>query len=133
MVTAVVSAWRSVGADERVPGTDSRWDSKKERFYDGYSGGPSNTRGLKHLGTSILPALIRALDDPHGPVRMRAATSLGSFEKEGSPAIEALVRRLVDKQRYVAEAAADAILLIAPSESPEAAAARAKLAELRAK
>jgi hypothetical protein len=85
LAPAIVSAWRSVCADVRIPGTDARWDSRKERFYDGYSGGASNTRGLKSLGTSVLPTLIRALDDPHGPVRMRAATSLGSRRRARRP------------------------------------------------
>jgi hypothetical protein len=127
MTPAVVSAWRSVGTDERVPGTDTRWDSRKEKFYDGYSSEPSNTRGMKRFGPEAIPTLIRALDDPHGNVRMRAATALGSFESVAKSALPALVRRLNDDQRYVAQAAAEAILLIVPVDAPEAGAARAKL------
>jgi hypothetical protein len=132
LMQAIISAWRSLGPDVRVPGASMYWESGPKPVY-GEGDGPCSTAVIAKLGPSVIPELVRALDDLHGMVRMRAAASLGGFEKDGAPALGALVRRLDDDQRYVAQAAAESILRIAGQDSAEARAARAKLDTLTTK
>jgi HEAT repeat protein len=128
----IVSAWRSVGDDVRVPGTGWTWDAGAARVYDECSG-PASTDALSRLGVRALPRLLRALDDPHASVRARAAAGLGGFGREAALALDALSRRLGDGQRWVALCAADAVLRIAPEDSPAWRGARERRAALGAK
>jgi HEAT repeat protein len=121
---AIVSAWRSIGDYNRPAGSDPFWDVPCEQhFATGFfmlpeSLGPTHARALASLGPAALPALITALEDRHASVRRRAAHAMQGFGSSASSALDALSRRLSDPDPSARGAAAYAIVLIAPPESP---------------
>jgi hypothetical protein len=132
LMPVIISAWRCLGPDPRVPGASMYWESGPGPVY-GEGEGPCGTAVVSKLGSDVIPVLVRALDDPHGMVRMRAAASLAGFGKEASPAVESLVRTLKDEQGWVAQAAGEALVTIAEGDSSAARAARSRLEELQPK
>lgn len=132
LVPSLLSAWRTIGADVRVPGSRSHWDVETERYLEECNG-PTNVRGVRAIGAQVVPDLERALKDPHVLVRARAATALGSLARAAEPALGSLALALRDGQRVVALAAAEAIERIAAEGSPESRAARERRDELRAR
>jgi hypothetical protein len=80
---------------------------------------------FEKIGEPSLPALTVGLNHWRDCGRVFSTMTLMALREKS--ALPALVRRLNDDQRYVAQAAAEAILLIVPVDAPEAGAARAKL------
>jgi HEAT repeat protein len=64
---------------------------------------------LQRLGTSAVPALIEALDDPDANLRQGAARTLGLIGPEARTAVAALIHALRDDQLFVRCNAADAL------------------------
>jgi HEAT repeat protein len=72
---------------------------------------------LLGLGSRALLFAIDALDDPHAIVRFRAAHALEGMKDMAMPALDALERRFDDPDTAVREAAARAVIAIAPEGS----------------
>ena len=70
---------------------------------------------LNALGRAAVPALVRALDDPHARVRRTAASSLGRIGSPAAEAVPALEARLRDEDRFVRAASAGALASLGSS------------------
>src|SRR5262245_33046505 len=83
--------------------------------------------GLGEKARLAIPALVRALRDPDGPVQSSAATALGLVGKGDRRAITGLVRALGDPDRLVRYEATMSLTFLAPAGPATAAALGAVL------
>jgi HEAT repeat protein len=72
----------------------------------------------------VVPALIEALKDKHGDIRLSAAIGLGNFGEKAKDAIPALQVALKDRDARVREQAGIALSRIDPERFPVQAKAR---------
>jgi HEAT repeat protein len=72
----------------------------------------------KKDAAQVVPALIEALKDKDGDIRVSAALGLGSFGEQAKDAIPALEAAQGDRDARVREAAGKALSRIDPSRPP---------------
>jgi HEAT repeat protein len=72
----------------------------------------------------VVPALIEALKDKHGDIRLSAAIGLGSFGEQAKAAIPALQAAQSDRDARVHNAAGVALSRIDPANFPDTSKAR---------
>jgi HEAT repeat protein len=68
----------------------------------------------------VVPALTRALSDPHWGVRGNAAFSLGTFRSAAKPAVPELLKLLHDTNDYPRKRAMEMLLKLDPEAAAKA-------------